>query len=210
MKKQFLAIVAVYCLLFAFMQPVQAQRVSATLNVKAFNINDKKVTAPDGTEVKVSGETSFSGNLRLFTKSKFALRLGVGVDKLKYKIDEDDGLETDFDAKRETLTAYVGLEKHFPISFLTPYVGMYVPIRFNSKDIVDSLDEEIRDGDVKAGLSLLGGANIKLLKFLRLGAEFNVGFDKFKDEVIDNLVDGEKVKFNKLDYGLEFTVGVAF
>lgn len=193
---------------------IYAQKAfSITLNFKAFDINKNKIEGEDATKSFYDGESSFSGNFRLFNQSKFALRLGLGFDKLKYQI-YNDSLNTNFDAVRENLTAYIGAEKHFPITFFTPYVGVYVPITFNSKDKIDKIIEDAskqaNNGDIKAGFAVLAGINFKLLQFLRLGVEFNLGFDKFKSEVVNKFIDENKVNINSLDYGTEFTLGVAF
>ncbi len=186
-----------------------AQRVSLIANIKALGIN--KVSG-EGTNAVYEVETSFSGNLRLFTKNHFAFRMGVGVNKLQYTF--NDNLNTNYEAVRQSMTAYLGLEKHFVAGFLTPYIGVYVPLTFNANNDISGIAEDLinTSGDeLKTGLSLLGGLNIKLLKILRLGVEANIGFDNFKTEVFEPLIDEpSSVKFNNLDVGLEATLGLAF
>ncbi|MCC7224603.1 MAG: hypothetical protein IT273_12820 [Chitinophagales bacterium] len=188
-----------------------AQRISITANIKAFGI--EKVESSGSTTTEYEGETSFSGNLRLFDKNHFALRLGVGLNNLKYTF--SDSLSTNYDAVRESMTAYLGLEKHFTGGLLTPYLGIYMPLTFNSKDEIKDITNTVIgqfDGEgIKAGLSLLGGLNLQLFKVLRLGVEANVGFDSFKEEVFEPLIDDpSSIKFKNLDFALEATIGVAF
>lgn len=188
----------------------QAQRASVHANFTAFSF-EKVQNLNDTASVKYKGETSFSGNLRLYDKSKWAIRLGVGVNKMKYEI--SDETQTNFDAVRENLTAIIGLEKHFEIGPLIPYVGVAVPLAFNSKDkfseIGSNLVEQVKNGSVKAGFGIVAGANIKLFRILRLGAEANVGWNKFKSEVsqIQSLSD---FNLNRFDSNIEVTIGVAF
>lgn len=217
--KTILLKLSVFTVLFVLFSTTNswAQRVSVTLNVQDFGIerlSNGTVEVEEGEgEVKdFNGETSFSANVRLYDNNLWALRLGVGVSNLKYRI--ADGVDTDFEVKRQNLVALVGLEKHFRVSFLTPYLGVFVPITFNGedkfKDNLSTAREQFRNGDVKAGFSVLVGANIKLFKFLRLGAEFNAGFDKFKSEVIQNLGNASDIKLRNLEYNTEVTIGIAF
>ncbi len=201
---------ALLCCCMAFCSTTSAQRISIIANIKTFGID--KVTGISGTDTEYKGESSFSGNLRLFDKNHFALRLGVGLNNLKYSF--TDSLQTNYDAVRESMTAYLGIEKHFTGGFLTPYLGVYMPLTFNSKDEIKDILGNVAgqfDGEgIKAGLSLLGGLNLSLFKILRVGVEANVGFDNFKKEIFEPLFDGSSVQFKNLDVALEATIGVAF
>lgn len=196
----------------ALYTPVFAQSISLIANIKAFGI--QKVEGASGTATEYNGETSFSGNLRLFSKNHFALRLGIGLNNLEYSF--ADSLNTNYSAVRESMIAYLGAEKHFGNGFLTPYLGVYIPLTFNSKDkikdIGGNLLNDLTDGEkFKAGFSLLAGLNVKLLKVLRLGVEANVGFDSFKEEIFEPLLqDPSSIQFKNLDVALEATIGVAF
>lgn len=209
------------CILLAIAatnQIAQAQKVSITANFKTFDINKTKVDANNNaTDVQYKGETSLSANLRIFDKNRFALRLGVGADNLKYEFtDTNTPIATNFSAVRQSLTAYLGLEKHFKIAFLNPYFGAYVPFTFNGNDKIEQIGgtvkQEIENGNVRTGLAVVTGANISLFKIFRLGMEANAGFDSFKEEVINPTINAgtSSLKLNKIDYALEFTFGVAF
>lgn len=200
-------------LIFLCFQTASAQqRVSLTANIRAFGID--KVTAADNSDVSYTGTTSFSANLKLYTKRQFAFRLGAGLDNLNYEF-AGDSLSTNYTAVRKQMTAYLGLEKHFGKGLLRPYLGAFVPISFNAedefKDITDDVVGQFEDGTVKTGFSMLAGLNLALFKFLRVGVEFNAGFDSFKSEVIDPLIDDPAaIKLKNLDYAAEFVIGVAF
>ena len=119
-------------------------------------------------------------------------------------------------SERDNITLYLGLEKHFGRGLLIPYMGVYVPITYNGNNkVIDNLTDNVVDqwtnGDIKTGFSLLAGANLKLFKVLRLGAEFNLGFEQFKNEIISPLQDkNESVKLKNLEYNTEITIGFAF
>lgn len=189
-----------------------AQRIMLTANIRAFGI--EKVGTANNTQVDYTGTTSFSGNLRLLSKGKWALRLGAGVNNLNYTF-QGDSLNTNYDAVRQNMTAYLGIEKHFGSGLLRPYLGMFVPITFNATDkITDTYNNAVsqfKDGTATAGLSLLGGLHLSLFKILRVGAEVNLGFSQFKEEVLDNLSnDPSSIKMKNLDFATEVSIGLAF
>ncbi len=200
-------------ILFFCTQAIFAQqRVSLTANIRAFGID--KVSSSDNSDVSYKGTTSFSGNLKLYTKNQFAFRLGLGLDNLNYEF-AGDSLSTNYDAVRKQMTAYLGLEKHFGKSLLRPYLGVFVPLTFNAEDTFTDITHDIGDQfdgeSMKAGFSMLAGLNLAILKFLRVGVEFNAGFSSFKSEVLDPLIDDPAgIKFKNLDYSTQFVVGVAF
>ena len=187
------------------------QRVSLIGNIKAFGI--EKVEGLDSTEVNYKGETSFSVNLRIFDKNQWAFRLGAGLDKLTYQF--GDTLATNYDVKRESITTYLGLEKHFGTGMLTPYLGVFVPLTFNGKDNVrnnfNDIVDQIDNGSVSAGFSLLGGLNLRLFRIFRIGGEASLGFSQFKNEVLNNLsTDPSSIKLKNLEFNTEITFGIAF
>lgn len=212
--KKFFSTLLVVMLLFCLStlnHNVMAQRVSLIANVKAFGI--KKVEGIDSTAVNYKGETSFSGNLRIFDNNLWAFRLGAGLDKLKYQF--GDSSFSNYNVARESITAYLGLEKHFEVGPFTPYLGVFVPITFNGKDSVkDNLTgivDQIDNGNISAGFSLLGGLNLRLFKILRIGGEASLGFSQFKDQVLRNLTSNPSaIKLKNLEFNTEITFGVAF
>jgi hypothetical protein len=206
------ALTFMFVFLFGVSHQVFAQqRVSLIGNVKAFGI--EKVEGLDSTEVNYKGETSFSVNLRIFDKNQWAFRLGAGLDKLTYQF--GDTLTTNYDVKRESITTYLGLEKHFGTGMLTPYLGVFVPLTFNGKDNVrnnlSDIVEQIDNGSVSAGFSLLGGLNLRLFRILRIGGEASLGFSQFKNEVLNNLSSNpSSIKLKNLEFNTEITFGIAF
>ncbi|MGB1206405.1 MAG: hypothetical protein ACPG5B_12195 [Chitinophagales bacterium] len=213
--KNYFRITILSLLFFAFvgnMQESFAQRFSLDTHIKAFGID--KVEGVGNTDASYTGETSFSVNAKFYDKNLWAFRLGAGLDKLSYQI--GDSLNTNYDVLRNNITLYVGLEKHFGRGLLIPYLGVYAPITYNGNNkVIDNLTDNVVDqwksGDIKTGFSLLAGANLKLFRVLRLGAEFNLGFEQFKEEVISPLQNqNESVKLKNLEYNTEITIGFAF
>lgn len=196
-----------FFLTFCFTE-AQAQKFSAMANFQI--IGNNRIQGVDSTNLNYDKTVGASLNLRFFNKKKWAFRAGVGFERLKY-----NGLNVNFeDALRDDLTAIIGLEKHFKILFLRPYIGAFVPIRFNLdnsfSDNRDMIVNQFKDGDVTAGFSLVGGANIKLLGILNLGAEFTVGWDRFKETILDNLDDTSQIELKQLNTGVDITLGISF
>lgn len=199
-------------------QTATAQKLGLNLNLQAFG--GDKIEDSDSINVNFNNKSSLSANLRIYDKRKWAIRLGLGVSDLEYSILDSQGIQTNFDVARRNMTAYLGLEKHFDLPFIVPYVGVFVPVTFNGDDKVSEVInniatgtvDQVKNGSVAAGFSVLAGAQLKLFKILRVGAEFNVGFDNFKGEVVDNLFAGQSadIRFKNLDYNTEITLGLAF
>lgn len=185
---------------------VQAQRISATLNVGSLNL--ERVT--DGnTDINYSGSSSVGLNLRYYTKSKWAWRIGVGLDELNYTV--GDGINTDYAAQRQDLKGYLGLEKHFILAnFIDVYPGVFVPITVVGEDVIQQNFDNIKNGDLRAGLGVMLGANFKFLKILRFGVEFDATFDDFKAGVWEGVETLSFVPIKGIHHNTNFTVGVAF
>ena len=183
-----------------------AQRVSLTANFSDFRIDN---TSSGNTSIDYAGSTSMSANLRLYSKKHWAVRVGAGLDNLEYTV--SDGIQTDYSARRQDLQGILGLEKHFIVAnFLDIYPGVYVPLTINGDDILSDNYDNIQNGNLRAGLGLVAGANIKLLKILRLGLEFNASYDNFKTTVYESVDNRSLVPFQGLSYTTAFTLGVAF
>jgi hypothetical protein len=183
-----------------------AQRVSLTANFSDFRIDN---TSSGNTSIDYAGSTSMSANLRLYSKKHWAVRVGAGLDNLEYTV--SDGIQTDYSARRQDLQGILGLEKHFIVAnFLDIYPGVYVPLTITGDDILSDNYDNIQNGNLRAGLGLVAGANIKLLKILRLGLEFNASYDNFKTTVYESVDNRSLVPFQGLSYTTAFTLGVAF
>lgn len=195
--------------LFLISSSLDAQKISTTLNVQTFEIN--KTDDNSNSLKKYDGNISFSANFRFFTEKKWAYRLGAGWQNIEYRI--DDGLDTDYKAKRNNYTAIFGLEKHFNVAIFDIYPGVYVPVTYKGSDkIIDSPATHLFDGvankDFHAGLGFMTGVNLKIFKVIRIGAEFNLGYEQFKQEVIDQIDEGIKIK--NIGFSTDFVIGVAF
>lgn len=165
--------------------------------------------SPSG-DIDYEGSTSVGVDLRLFTKKKWAFRAGLGLDDLNYTV--NDGLQLDYKGRRQDIRGEIGLEKHFPLlgNKLDIYPGIYIPITVTGDDVVADNLYSFRNGDMRAGLGLNLGANLRLLKILRLGVEFDVTYDSFSSKLGQSADEFSLAPFRGLNYGTAFTLGVAF
>ncbi|WNJ16215.1 hypothetical protein [Pontibacter sp. G13] len=206
MKKSFLLLTLTATFLLMAGTIAQAQRVSFLANVSSFNID--KVDAPNA-DINYQGSTTLTGNLRIYSKKKWAIRLGAGIDNLKYQV--DNGLTTDYEARRTDIKGLIGLEKHFVIkNSLTLYPGVYVPIVVTGDDIIQSNYENIENGNMRAGFGVVLGTNIKIFKILRVGLEFDASYDDFKTSVWESVDNVSLVPIKGINHRTSFTLGVAF
>ncbi len=193
--------------LLFFSHSAQAQRFSATANFSSFNV-DRVQDA--NTEIDYRGSSSLSANLRFYTQKKWAFRAGVGVDNLRYTVDGAD-IETNYSARRQDIRGIFGIEKHWMIADRVDiYPGAFIPIVITGDDIIDQNLASVSNGDLRAGLGLLLGANVKLLKILRVGVEFDATFDSFSSTVRESAETTSLVPFRGLNYNTAFTLGLAF
>ncbi|MEL6673638.1 MAG: hypothetical protein AAFR61_15645 [Bacteroidota bacterium] len=183
-----------------------AQKISATLNLSQFHIDD----VTDGTtNINYTGSSSASLNFRYYTKNKWAYRFGGGIDNLSYTV--GDGINTDYSARRQDLKGIFGIEKHFIIAnFLDIYPGAYVPITITGDDIIEQNYDNIQNGDLRAGLGVLLGANFKFLKIFRFGVEFDATYDDFKAGVWEGAQNLSLVPIQGINHNTSFTLGIAF
>ena len=190
----------------AMLMSLHAQRVSLTANFSSFDVD----RVSNGiTEIDYQGSTSLSANLRLYSQKKWAIRVGAGVDNLQYEV--NDGVSTNYSARRQDLKGILGIEKHFVIGdFLDIYPGAYVPIVVVGEDRIQANYDNISNGGVRSGLGVLLGANIKLFRILRLGVEFDASYDAFRETVWESVDQPSLVPFRGINHTTAFTLGVAF
>lgn len=185
---------------------LHAQRVALTFNVSGFEIDQ---VSAGGTTINYQGSTTLTGNLRIFSKKKWALRLGAGVDNLKYTV--NDGISTNYSAVRQDITGILGVEKHFMLGkVLDIYPGAYLPITVVGDDIIQENYNNIAGGSVRPGLGVLLGANARFLKIFRFGVEFNASYDSFKEAVWESAQTRSFIPVRGLNHSTAFTVGVMF
>ena len=191
-------------LLLASVVAMQAQGVGVTANFSQFNINKIQSEVAD---IDYDGSTSLDLNLRIFTKKNWAWRIGAGVDNLKYSV--GGGVNTDYNARRKDLKGIIGLEKHFMLgNWIDIYPGVFVPIVVTGEDIIDANIANIKNGETRAGMGVVLGANIGFLKILRVGVEFDATFDNFKNTVYDSFEQTSVVPLKGLKRNTSITVGV--
>lgn len=186
---------------------VYAQRFSATLNVGQLNWDrvDSEVA-----DIDYEGSSSITLNARLFTKNHWAFRVGAGFDQLNYTV-SGGRITTDYDAQRRDARGLVGIEKHFQLGrMIDIYPGVVVPIVITGKDLIDANLDNINNGNLRAGLGLVLGANLSLFKFLRVGVEFDATYDNVKTQVWESAETLSFAPMKGIQVNTAFTVGVAF
>lgn len=189
------------------LNPAAAQRISLTGNFAQFQIAD---ASQGGTSVAYNGVTDLTANLRIYSRNKWALRVGAGMENLRYQV-SSNGLQTSYSAQRNDLKGLIGLEKHFIIAnFLDLYPGVYVPVVITGMDdILEENLENIQNGNLRSGLGVVLGANIKMFKILRVGVEFDANYDTFSQAVWESVGAQSTVPFRGMNYQTNFTLGIA-
>ncbi|MEM6629285.1 MAG: hypothetical protein AAF694_06410 [Bacteroidota bacterium] len=183
---------------------LQAQGLGLTANFSKFNIDRIQSEVAD---IDYAGSTSLVLNARIFTKKNWAWRIGAGVDNLSYTV--GGGVSTDYQARRKDLKAVIGLEKHFMLgNWIDLYPGVYVPITVTGEDVIDANLNNLRNGDTRAGMGVVLGANIGFLKILRVGVEFDATFDNFRNTVYESVETTSVVPFKGLKRNTSITLGV--
>ncbi len=187
-----------------FCTQVQAQRVGLSANFSAFNIDQ---VSDNNTSINYAGSSSVGLNLRYFTDKKWAFRAGVGMDNLQYTV--GDGLQTDYAGRRQDLKGVFGLEKHLMLGPIDIYPGVFVPIVVVGDDnILNDNYDNIQNGNMRAGLGVLLGANLRILRILRVGVEFDATYDNFRTGVWESVNQSSLVPFSGISRNVVFTVGV--
>ena len=194
-------------ILMAFgLQQAMAQRVSLTANFSSFDIDQ---ASSGSTNNDYNGSTSLTMNLRYYTDKKWAIRVGAGLDQLNYTVENGD-LSTDYSAQRQDIKGILGIEKHFVLAnFLDIYPGAYIPVVVVGDDIVQNNLDNIENGRIRSGLGVLLGANIKVLKILRLGVEFDASYDHFREGVAAGFSSGSFVTVSGINHTTNYTLGIA-
>jgi hypothetical protein len=182
---------------------LSAQRVSLTLNANPVTSN--KVSGSDASFINLEGSTNLGLNLRYYTDTKFAFRAGAGIENLRYSF--ADGLATDLSTKRRDMKFLAGVEWHPTLgSFIDIYPGLYVSLTFIGNEST-STDES---SPFAAGIGGVLGANIKLLKFLRLGVEYDAKFESFSSATADAISEGSFRPLGRINSNFNLTMGIAF
>ena len=65
-------------------------------------------------------------------------------------------------------------------------------------------------GNVRPGLGVLLGANIRVLKIFRVGVEFDASYNNFREAVWESAQTRSFVPVRGLNHSTAFTVGIAF
>ena len=115
---------------------LQAQKISLTANIRAIGVD--KVGGLGSTSVTYQGTTEADLHARLFNKNRWAIRLGLGAENLRYTIKNNDFNIDNTTVLQQNLKAYFGLEKHFKLGGVWyPYAGLYMPVAFSRKDCIN-------------------------------------------------------------------------
>jgi hypothetical protein len=200
-----LALITLFVLLGS-MQTVQAQRFSATLTANSWKKND----LGGNSNADFNNTVNASLNLRYYTRSKIAVRAGVGVENFNYTLNTVDGASTNLEAKRQDLQGIFGLEWHPTLGRrIDIYPGLYVPVTVVGDNIInDNLNSTFTREGINAGLGALVGANIRFLKIFRLGAEFDARFQNVALATQNAVGDLSLQPFKTLNYTANLTFGI--
>lgn len=197
--------------LFGGIQTVSAQQTfSAIANVRAFQV-DKVTTDADSLSYNATGKFNGSLNLRFFVKGKWAIRAGVGLENVRYEVNNGELGGDSYEARRNDLKGVLGIERHFSI-FDAAYIypGLFVPITVVGEDRVQQNFDNIENGNMRAGLGAVLGVNVAVLKVMRVGVEFDATYDNFKSTFWDSMNQQSTAPFQGLSYNTHITFGVAF
>jgi len=187
------------------------ERVSLLWNYNIYSVDDYMDGQFPDMEVEESVETSL--NLRVLTGRNFAFRFGAGFRELDYSLSNLSGRL--YDGFRKDYTLILGLEKHFHLPIVDIYPGIFVPIEFVGYETIPVLFEEdlkVENDNVRASLGFLLGANVRVLRVLRLGAEINASYKDVKQKVSTGL-NGDKLSelnLKGMRYSVDFVIGIAF
>ncbi|MEM6263181.1 MAG: hypothetical protein AAGI38_11780 [Bacteroidota bacterium] len=194
---------ALLLLFVAGIGEMHAQRFSATANINTFTRNNLSNDA----RADFNGTTNLSLNLRYYTRSKIGFRVGAGVENLNYEV--NNGLSTDLGVRRQDITGILGIEWHPTLGdWMDIYPGIYIPVTVVGEDLVSRNIDDFRNGTVKAGLGTVLGANIRFLRILRLGVEFDARYQSFKSATLDAISDVSLRPYGRLNYTANLTIGV--
>jgi len=213
--KRFLSLLLILATLSCVItDTMQAQNFGLTANVKGLNLNNLSASEID--EIDYSVLKAFSLNLRLFNDNLWAIRIGAGYEDVQYTVEEETGDGGDFAsylANRNNYLFLLGLEKHFELpGGFSFYPGIIVPITKSGAESYEPLlvDDPLSNDKWRTALGVVLGANIRFLRILHLGAEMQMTYDSFKQEVLSDILQPSEIDVDQLSWRTEFTVGVYF
>jgi len=188
--------------------PLRAQDFSATLNISALNTN--KFSA-DRQAVKVSYDGGFAAalNLRLYSKHRWALRIGGGVENVNYSVTNSTNSTITYEGSRQNICGSIGLEKHlfaFNKKF-NAYAGGFVPVVFVGDDKISATYNNIANSASGAGLGIVLGGNMRI-EHVRFGLEYNWSYTQFKTSVWDNASTLSSASLRNTNKQLAVTIGI--
>jgi len=226
----FLLLFAFICF-FCFSNKINAQKsdkfTPKDWSVQHFSLiaNYQLLNAVIKTQTASSNQFAFQGsannlhfNARVFTKRGVALRLGMGLDSVKYSY-QNSNLTTNYDGKRRDFKSLIGAEIHFPIARpMWFYTGIYMPVVFSGKEYLQNIKNGAQnvgnvtldnEGKVHFGLGVDLGFSLKIAKFLRLGVELDGTFTQFSQAYWDVTVAEDFANLKQLQGGISATLGIA-
>lgn len=204
---------ALFATIFSTSQ-IQAQNFGLTANVKGLNLNNLSASEID--EIDYSVLKAFSLNLRLFNDNLWAIRIGAGYEDVQYMVDDptsSDGSFSSYLTNRNNYLFLLGLEKHFELpGGFSFYPGIIVPVTKNGGESYEPIliDDPLANDGWRTALGVVLGANIRFLRILHLGAEMQMTYDSFKQEVLTDILQPSEIDVSQLSWRTEFTVGVYF
>lgn len=197
---------------------VQSQRFfSLTANVSGFSMTPFATggTTAENNVYTYKGSTNYSLNARFFAKRDIPLRIGLGMNSISYQVN-GGSLATTYDVHRQDTKGIIGTELHIhPDSKnkYTFYPGIFVPITWtgglNVKDMTTDVKNAYKTGNLRAGLGLNAGLNMRVLRIIRIGVEADCLFDRAVQAYSD-LTMYDYLPIQELRANLYGTVGLSF
>ncbi len=201
------------CVLF----PLQAQRFfSLTANVSGLSIVPFATggTNAESSNYNYSGSSSYSLNARFFAKKDIAFRVGLGMSNLSYTV--NGGNLAMHSVNHSDTKGVLGAEMHIRLDKkrrFTFYPGVFVPVTWTGKLNVTDMTTDVKNsyttGNMRAGLGLNAGFNVRFLRIFRVGVEadcaFQRAFQAYSDATMYNYLPIQELQTNL--YG---TLGLSF
>lgn len=196
----------------------QAQRFfSLTANVSALSITPFSTggTTAENNIYTYTGASNYSLNARFFAKKDIAFRVGLGMRDISYNVNGGN-LSGVYNVNHKDTKGLLGAELHIRLDKkrrFTFYPGIFVPVTWtgnlNVKDVSTDIKNSYKNGNMRAGLGLNTGFNVRILRIFRIGIEadclFDRAFQAYSDATMYNYLPIQELQANL--YG---TLGLSF
>ncbi len=205
-------------LFLSLLLPASAQRFfSLTANIGAFSITPFSTggTTAESNVYTYTGAANYSLNARFFTKNDVAFRVGLGRNNLSYKVNGGNTTTT-YEVSHQDTKGVLGVELHVRLDKkrrFTFYPGVFVPVtwtgKVNVKDVSTAVKNSYKTGNMRAGLGLNAGFNVRIFRIMRIGIEADCLFDRALQAYSDATM-YDYLPIQELQANVYGTLGVSF